>query len=148
MTITFSGYKRLFYAIPPDQAEDIVYNKLLPQCEAKGIYLSNYGNHAGTHSLFSIETYNQMKEQRQLFNIGKIQQIFEALPFIVQRSSRFNLKSYDLADRVTSILDQRMEVADGDLMIAMLAQGHTARFGKRNEPQRIYCEFQAGLSRT
>ena len=146
MTVSFK-YQHLFYAMPPHQADSIIYNEMVPRCEENGIYISQYGNHSGENSLLSVEDYYKMKSEHKLFNITKIQKIFEELPYTVKMGSQFRITSYDLSQHLTSKLQSSTEIADGDLIAAMLLQGYTARFGKKGQENTVYCEFKATLSR-
>lgn len=133
-----------FHQLPLEEATNILYNELLPICEAKGVMLSSYGNHAGQGSLSNVEKYNEEKASHQLFNVKRIQQAFASIHLIVQNTSQYKAGSYGLKHVVENHPSQTeyRYISNGDLIVAMLLKGYEARFGKRTEAMSVNCEFK------
>lgn len=134
-----------FNTLSLEDASRVIYSDLVPACEAKGIKLSYYGNHAGTGSLLSVEEYDARKAAHTLFNVEKIQQVFALLPALVQDTSGYKSTSYSLKHRVEERLPGEKYVTNGDLIAAMLLKGYQARFGKRTELMTVNCEFKVKM---
>jgi hypothetical protein len=121
-------------------ATNVLYDQVIPACEAKGIKLSKYGNHAGSGSLSSVEVYNKEKSDHELFNVPRIQNAFSALDQIVVATSQYKSGSYGLKHTVEE--KQGEYITNGDLIAAMIVKGHTARFAKSGTPLGVNCEFK------
>ena len=116
-----------FDQIVVQEAEEILYEVLIPQCEENGIMLSQYGNHAGKNSLKTIEEYNAEKEAHKLFNVETIQRIFTSLDSIVEEDGA-EIGSYALKHRVEEHPAYGEHTWNGELIAAMILRGHTAAF--------------------
>jgi hypothetical protein len=127
-----------------DDATRVVYDQVIPACEAQGIKLSKYGNHAAPSSSVPIAEYDQQKAARQLFDVARIQRVFAQLDGIVQEASKYKIGSYTLKHRVEKY--QHNKVTNGDTIVAMLVKGYAARFGKKNVGMTVNCVFKATSS--
>ncbi len=133
-----------FDQLPPKEAEDVLYNKLIPACEALGIMLSSYGNHAGKGSSSSVEEYHREKADHKLFNVKRIQQVYASLGDIVRSTKKSRTWSYVLKD-IVGVHPSQNEynyISHGDLIAAMLLSGFDGRFGKKTERMGVNCEFK------
>lgn len=136
-----------FNQLPLDEATNIIYDQLIPACEAQGVMLSAYGNHRARGALCNVEDYNQKKDARTLFDIARIQRAFASIPIIVQNVSQFKTGSYGLKHRVEEHPSQKGNgqigyIANGDTIVAMLLHGYEARFGKKTEEMAVNCDFK------
>lgn len=68
MTSALCGVTISFRQVPnfdqktAQEADDILYNQLIPACEKKGVLLASFGNHASIGNLLChAEQYNQEK---------------------------------------------------------------------------------------
>jgi len=140
MTISFRSIDN-FDCIPKEDAENIIYNELLPLCETTHIHLSSYGNDSGKASKRPLEAYEKNKPLHKLFDIEKIQKAFTYIPLY--------MKSTSLQLRVNSSLlkreietKQNASFSHGDVIVAALMRGFTASFQRLDEPT-IDCQFHA-----
>ncbi len=124
-----------------EQAANVLYNNVIPACEAKGVKLSSYGNHAAQGSINSVEKYNERKAAHTLFNVARVQTAFGALDEMIQGRSQYKSGSYGLKHRVEE--HQKDYITNGDLIAAMLVKGFQARFAKQGESLDVNCEFKA-----
>jgi len=138
-TISLKPIPNLFHTFSLEGAENIIYNQLVPACEAKGVMLSRYGNHASAKGVRNIEQYERLKEEHDLFNIEKVQAAFASINFVLRRTAQYEVSSYYLGD-VMGELDH------GDLIAAMLLKGYSARFAKKGEPLDVNCMFKAQVN--
>ena len=95
MTISM-GIIQNFDQFSLETATHIVYNEIVPRCEAKGIKLSYYGNHASVESIDSVERYDADKENHKLFNVERIQKAFKCLDEIIAKATVESVGSYGL----------------------------------------------------
>ncbi len=130
-----------FDQLPLEEAEAVLYDNLIPACEAKGVMLSAYGNHASRGSLSKVEIYNQEKAEHKLFDVERVQSAFAILNQIVQPCSQYKTGSYGLKHTVEKVLPGG-SLRNGDLIAAMLIKGYKARFGMRNESMAVNAMFQ------
>ena len=149
MTVKFTAVPN-FSQLPAPQARDIVYNQLVPCCEAKGVHLSKYGNHASMRALHSqnfphaMAEYSHNKSTNSLFNVDRIQRAFDFIRQNVSSTSKYQLRSYSMKHDVEK--RQNEYLSNGDLIAAMLMNGYSARFAKRGEPLGVNCEFKAKVT--
>ncbi len=125
-----------FHNLSFQNAQDIIYKQLVPACEAKGIFLSSYGNHAGQNSLCKVEEYNLKKNQCNLFNVKRIQKAFNSMQALIQNTSSYQTGSYGLKNVVEA--HQKSSISNGDLIATMLLKGYSANFGS---PAKVNCTF-------
>lgn len=103
-----------------EDASRILYEQLIPTCEANGIKLSSYGNHASLDTLYCMEIYNQKKQDRTLFNIERIQRSVACLRNISNETFEA-IKSCVLKLIIKS--HQNEDITNGDCIAAMLLKG-------------------------
>lgn len=144
--VTFHAVNN-FNQLTQDEATNIIYDQLIPALEAKGVLLSEYGNHRGRGTLVNVEEYNQKKAAHTLFNVERIQRAFASIPIIVQNVSQYKTGSYGLKHRVEEHSSQKANgqigyITNGDTIVAMLLHGYEARFGKKNDDMAVNCEFK------
>jgi hypothetical protein len=123
-----------------DRASEIVYEKVLKKCEEQGVYLSQYGNHAGLGSRCTIEDYYEKKGDHELFDIKKIQDIFDEIQPLMRRSRRLS-DSWSLTCKIAKKCNERM-LWNGDFIVAMILSGYPAHFGTIIAPT-INASFKA-----
>lgn len=140
-TVSFRAVDN-FDQLPEGAASKILYKELVPACEAKGVKLSSYGNHAGAGSIPSVEVYNKEKANRELFDEKRVQKAYTSIPSITQNTSRYMAGSYGLKHAFEDHPSQSQYLRNGDLIAAMLVNGHQARFGKRTETMGVNCAFK------
>jgi hypothetical protein len=137
-----------FNVLPIEEAEEIIYEALVPLCNASQVKLSSYGNHAGVNSNASVALYDTQKQEQKLFNVPLVQQVFEAigkLNFVTSRRSSMS------ASQIAGILVDQPGVPDedkengkystGNVTAAMMLHGFPAHFVVRNQPK-VSCEFK------
>lgn len=120
-----------------ETATRIVYDEIIPRCEAKGIKLSNYGNHASVKSIDSVERYDTDKQNHTLFNIERIQRAFKYLDEVIAKATVESVGSYGLKHVVER--HQGEYITNEDCIIAMIAKGYIAHFG--SEGLHMNCQF-------
>lgn len=129
-----------FDALSEEVATKILYDELVPACEAKEVKLSSYGNHAGSGSIVSVEKYSQDKANQELFNVKRVQKAYSAIPLITANASQYKSGSYGLKHYFERHPYQSEYITNGDLIAAMLVYGHKARFGTSN-CENVNCDF-------
>jgi hypothetical protein len=139
MSITFGPVPN-FASLPLDEASNILYNQLVPACEARNILLSQYGNHTGLGSLITPIEYTWRKVSRALFDVGRVQRAFAYVSIHFQPAGQYKLGSYGLKHAVEDA--QGEYLTNGDLIAAMLVSGFTARFAVHGSPQ-VNLRFKA-----
>lgn len=139
MTVTFPRVWN-FGDLPLDEAKDLLYNALVPACESKQVFLSQYGNHNALGSLKSMAQYVAIKARKELFNVERVQNAFKFISAHFLPSTRYTQGSYGLKHTIERI--QGNYLSNGDLIAAMLMNGFTARFAKRGDPMSVNCEFK------
>lgn len=145
-TISLSRILNDFDKLPTEKADKIIYTILLPLFEQKGVKLSNYGNHAGMGSIYSVEEYDARKEEHQLFHVETIQRAFAILPTLFEERSTYNLRASDILKfHVENHFAENRYVSNGDFIVAMLLRGYQARFGKHKEFMTVNCKFKVNL---
>lgn len=144
MTIVQMSAVPNFDVLPPNQAEQVLYEQLVPACEAQGIKLSGYGNHATQQSLSSVAEYNKEKAEHKLFNVARIQKAFSQVHHMVVDRSQYKTDSYGFKHVVEK--SQGEYITNGDAIAAMLLHGYEARFGKRGQPVGVNCEFKVAVT--
>lgn len=133
-----------FAQLSKTKAEAILYEILIPTCEAQRVKLSQYGNHSGAKSTKSIEKYDQAKEAHALFNVERVQSAFSFLKNRVVPSKHWESTSTMIRGVVQKAQQHSMEdssISNGDCIAAMLLLGHRALFKKRTDPMRVNCNF-------
>jgi len=131
-----------FDALPADTATDVIYSTVVTACEAKGIKLSDYGNHATYTSLKPVADYEAKLKARSLFDVAAVQEAFGLIGTYMQSRSTYKRDSYGLKHAVERSMSKGY-LSNGDLICAMLLHGYAARFGKRGEAASVNCEFKA-----
>jgi len=139
MSITFGAVEN-FHALPLAEATAIIYDQLIPICEKQKVKLSEYGNHNAWGSLVSVQKYEEKKAQKKLFDVPRIQSAFASIHEMIAVTSQYKTGSYGLKHVVERL--QGEYITNGDLIVAMLMRGHTARFGKRGQGLNVNCEFK------
>jgi len=136
-----------------EEAEGVIYDILLPVCEKKGVVLTRNGNagHAESSKSDALQaqfegfrsttyrTYTQLKEDRDIFDLERIQSAYTRISRDFEKKSKYCWGSYGLKHRVERLQDQYL--SNGDLIVAMLLCGHKARFGKRGSAMTLNAEF-------
>jgi len=131
-----------FDQLPINEVTAILYDELVPACEAKGVQLSQYGNHNGVGSLKNDPNeYDQKKQNNQLFEVAKVQEAYQIVQQRVANRSTYFVGSYGLKHQLEEI--QGGYFSNGDTIAAMLLNGYTARFAKRGKPLGVNCQFKA-----
>ena len=118
------------------EATSLLYDELIPVCEAEGVFLSSEGNHAG--NLRPMEAYEDEKERRELFDVAKVQAVFSWAQTLHQHTT-YKRSSYSLKHSAERVVGY---TANGELIAALLLCGHSARFGQASEDMRVNCEFK------
>lgn len=136
MTISI-GTIQSFDQFSLETATRIVYDEIIPRCEAKGIKLSSYGNHASRESLASVERYDTDKQNHKLFNVQRVQRAFKCLDEVIGKATVESISSYGLKHVVERHQDEY--ITNGDCIIAMIAKGYLADFG--SESLHVNCRF-------
>ena len=131
-----------FDQLPIDVATQVIYTQVVPSCEAKKVRLSSEGNHTSPLCKEGVEVYDQKKQKYSLFNVERIQSVFAILEDLFQPTIEFNLSS-DSSDFRKSI-EKKLEefISNGEVIVAMLLKGHTARFGKETEGMLANAHFK------
>lgn len=142
MTVSYRNVPG-FHELPIQEATGLIYQELVPVCEAKGVLLSSYGNNSGLGSLKNVASYQQDKAARLLFDVPRVQKVFASIDNIAQPASTFRTGSYGLKHRVEE--RQGEYLTNGDLIVCMLLKGYQAKFGKRGEQLEVNCMFKAKL---
>ncbi len=141
MTISFRLIDN-FDRFPTGIGGDIVYNELIPWCEKQGVYLSQYGNHAGKDSMIKLPEYMKAKQTHTLFKIEHIQRAFSLIPQYLKRTSNPSENSLTLKREIEG--RQKEPIFAGDFIAAMLMSGFSARLTHDGAP-RINCWFNADV---
>ena len=137
--VDVSGFASLSAAC----AEAMLYDVIVPACEAKGIHLSIDGNMTGARNLWDdnpLAEYDTLKEEHKLFHVDSVQRAFKLLPTILQPASTFKIDSYQLKHKVE---EGREYITNGDTIATMLLLGYAARFGRQGKARTVNCEFKA-----
>ncbi|KAG4072778.1 hypothetical protein HA402_005255 [Bradysia odoriphaga] len=143
-TITFRSVSD-FNQLSLEEAINIIYEELIPACEEKGVLLSQYGNHAGGGTIVTLEEYERKRECRNLFDLKRIQKAFVEIDEIIRPTSDYKISSYGFKHIVEKHGFEPKYISNGDVIVTMLLKGYAARFGKRNEPIGVNCEFKAAV---
>lgn len=138
-----------FDKLSEEAASEILYEELVPACEAKGIKLSSYGNHAAPRSLQSVKIYNQLKSSRSLFDVKRVQEAYSSISVITQNTYQYRTESYRLKHVFEDHPSQNCSyLSNGDLIAAMLVKGHQANFGaETSEVSHVNCSFKVFVRR-
>lgn len=136
MTISI-GLIQNFDQFSLETATRIIYDEIIPKCEAEGIKLSYYGNNAAKGSLCSVEQYDKEKKEHRLFDIKRIQKAFKCLDEVIAKTTVESVRSYGFKHVVER--HQGEYITNGDCIIAMLLKNYKADFGSPS-PQ-VNCEF-------
>lgn len=121
-----------FDRLPAEQAQNIIYGELLSACENAGILLYSYGNLAYEDAPEPDQKYRPLKENRDLFNIVRVQQAYQAI--VVVEANNSMLGFCGLKEKVEG---QIGGITIGDLIVALLIRGHSANF---HNPKTMYCD--------
>lgn len=132
-----------FDRLPVEAASRILYEEIIPACEAKGIKLSSYGNHSSRESLASVERYNRDKEEHRLFNVERVQRAFKCLDEVISNATVQSVGSYGFKHVVER--HQNEYITNGDCIAAMLVKGYMADFGSENP--HVNCQFNIRSNR-
>lgn len=144
-TLTFDPVPN-FDLLSLEESVRYIYDVLLPACEAKGIYLSAYGNHKGNGSLgHDIQLYESQKTKHELFDVQRIREVFTWARRGLNVRSTFRSGSYGLKHEVEKLPGQRY-TANGELIVALLLHGYSARFGKRGKGNNVNCDFKVEVA--
>jgi hypothetical protein len=142
MTVQFPGVVG-FDKLSPQQAEDQIYNVLIPVCEKQEIYLSDYGNHNSPGSMRAIQKYQKLKADKTLFDIARIQRAFSKIDQFIEATKDYEISSYGFKHTVEKL--QKEYITNGDLIVVMLMKGYSARFEDIDQLLDVNCEFTAKL---
>ncbi len=133
-----------FETLPLEEAERIIYEELVPLLESKKIKLSSYGNHNSEQTLSSIREYNNLKAQRKLFDIPRIQLVCRDFQEMMQIYRRYTGQtSYGLKHDIERY--QHLYISNGDCIVAMIVNGLRARFKRIDNKLPVNCMFKAGV---
>jgi hypothetical protein len=127
-----------FYLITLSQARDLVYGDIVPCCEESNVLLSSDGNLAGSEASSANTIYLKQRKDHKLFDVGRAQRAFRDLDRIVVQSERCRINSFELKHIVQEYQGGE-RVGNGDLILAMLAKGCPAHFGKKDG---LNCQFK------
>ncbi len=136
-----------FDSLPYEEAKMVIYNKLLPYCEAKGVYLSQSGNLRSPQAtrnykfLTPVDEYTYKRDMKELLNIERVQRAFHVLDKCVQETSHFQKNGGAIKVKIENW--QHEDLSYGDFVAAMMLKGFAARFAGRGDPLRMSCEFRA-----
>lgn len=130
-----------FDKLSVEDATTVLYDQLVPACEANGIFLSSYGNNFGQGP---VSVYNTEKAQHGLFNVKQVQKVFTWAQNLQVRAS-YRRGSYDLKH---SAEKAEGYTANGELIAALILCGHCARFRKKGKPMDVNREFKIDESRS
>lgn len=118
MTISFNKVLN-FQNLSNKEAEKILYEELLPECEKKGVYLMPEGNRPDRK-----EEYEKLKNKREIFHIDGIQHGLNAVDFLYRPSSENNhVDKIAFEDH-----PKGGYLSGGELMAAMMLRGYPAKF--------------------
>lgn len=126
-----------------EAASRILYEEIIPACEAKGIKLSYYGNHASRETISSVEEYDRNKQDHRLFNVERIQRAFKCLDDVISKATVQSVGSYGFKHVVER--HQGEYITNGDCIVAMLVKGYIADFG--SEFPHVNCQFNIRSNR-
>lgn len=130
-----------FERLSVEEATQIIYTRVIGDCEAKGVKLSRDGNLTVIQYPELLEKYESLKLSRGLFDVGRVQRAFAAIPKEVRPLQSYRVTSGGLKHHVEA--KQEDYLARGDLIVAMLLRGYGARFGKQTEGMKVDCDFKA-----
>jgi hypothetical protein len=133
-TLKFTPYID-FDELSVEEATKVLYDVLLPQCEKKKIYLSQYGN---IGLCVDKERYEEKKAEKTCFDVKRVQEVFAWAQTGLQPRSTYKSGSYGLKHLVEELPGHRY-TTNGDLIAALLLLGHSARFGRIDGPN---CQFK------
>lgn len=141
MTIVIFRNIYNFHRLSTEKAKSIIYDEIIPLCESLGVKLSFYGNHESTDSYENVDEYEKHKITQTLFNITKIQEAFYYINEIIRFHPDYHLSPSSLKYVIKEhkSKDKCNFISPGDLIIAMLVNGYSAKFSQTS----IYCYFNA-----
>lgn len=122
-----------FDELPIDMASQIIYSQVVPACEEKKVRLSNRGNQTSLLTEGAVEIYNQKTHTDTLFNVERIQAAFAILDDLFLPTVDFNTDSDSSDFRKDVERLQRESITNGDLIVALMLKGYSARFGTTKE---------------
>lgn len=130
-----------FHKLSETDAKSIIYEELIPLCESFNIRLSFYGNHGSEESYETIDEYEKYKNNKTLFNVSKIQQAYCCISenLRLTRNMKYKLSLQSIKYVMEAHLKKFDFISPGDLIIAMLVKGYSAKFCYTN----LYCYFDA-----
>lgn len=135
-------------------AEKVLYETLIPACEAQRVKLTANGNENHEVTLEDeerviagdTEEYDRLKTEHQLFNVERIQRAVSFLDTYAIAVRKWTSGSYGLKHVVERAQKPSLEnsyISNGDSIAAMLLAGHPARFKKRTGVMELNCTFKA-----
>lgn len=138
MTVQFRRIEG-FDQLPAEHAQNIIYEQLLPACENAGILLYSYGNLAYEEAPEPSQKYRPLKENRELFNIARVQKAYQAIVAFEANNSMpgFCTLKEKVKDQIEGISIEG--ITTGDLVVALLLRGHIANF---HSPKTMECDVK------
>ena len=134
-----------FDALSDSEAKAVLYERIVPACECKGIHLSQYGNMAAAGTLFhdSDAHYQTKRQKGTLFTVADVKRAFVILPSLIKRAAEYSIGSNGLKHEVER-QDNNTYISNGDTIAAMLLLGFSAHFkiGGGDRPD-VNAEFKA-----
>lgn len=131
MTIQFRPIPN-FHQLPSEEASRILYQELLPACEAEGVKLAPEG-HVPDGS-----RYEQTKKTQTTFDIACVQRAFSAADFIYQPAKKYR----SIHKILFEMHPQGGYVSGGEMIAAMILKGYTAKFDDDQGSLQFRPQFQ------
>ena len=144
-TVTLTGVDADgFGDLSASEAERILYERVVPACEAKRVHLTDSGNVTAPNATCNVTQveYETRKKGRRLLDVEAVQMAFDTLPDLIEKAKTYKISSYGLHRQVAAANDGAF-VSSGATIAAMLLLGHAARFGTRGGPRDVNAEFKA-----
>lgn len=131
-----------FGTMRPEECKHVIYEQLIPICEAAGILLSGYGNHQSPQSMCGVEEYQRHKEHMTLFSIESVQKAFNTVRSFYA-NSEFYFSPATSTEMTQTYKTIAREIKHGEFIVAMILQGFSAMFeGKESS---VGCTFKCRL---
>lgn len=111
-----------------------------------GVFLSQYGNHAGQNSIQSMSDFFDKHQRGDLFDIEAIHRAMQEIPFIFQPASTWSGKNSYAFKHLVEHWRQKRNIANpyitnGDFVLAMVMCGYKPKFNGM-----VNCVFKVAVS--